>query len=73
MTDVITGPALALAFYSMLWIDGPHSANVPMGERTCEALRLSNEWTSAVGRRKPDARTPRFMSECLPPHMMERR
>ncbi len=72
MTDVITGPAVALAFYSMLWASEPRFVHVPMSERTCEALRRSNEWTDAIGRRKPGTRAPRFMSECLSPHMMTR-
>ncbi len=73
MIDVIAGPAVAVAFYSMLWAREPHIAHVPMSERTCEALRRSNEWTDAVGRRNPGTRAPRFMSECLPPHMMQRK
>lgn len=70
MVDAISGPAIALSFYSMLWAHEPHAANVLMGARTCEVLRLSNEWASIRMMRQSELHTPRFMSECMPPHMM---
>lgn len=62
-----------LMFFSMIHPYGPHSLTVPTSNQTCEALRTSFEWASTRVRHMDCCQpTPRIMSECMPPHLVQR-